>query len=272
MWSACIFLAPGRACRRWRRGVSAARFAFTWCSPRCSPTRRMSSSRYPRRDACGAGAALLIAVQLLWVAGCQRASTTESAPAPPKKAASVTTCRRPVSEAHYDTPQAVYSAYAAAINQTRWCDAIATFEDASTSRIVVVNFKGLALLAGASNPKQPQYAAALKQFCRGHGLDCADASWLATFVPTAMSRGKVDAQLAAVRRHAQEAPFATYVEIMEAMQSVDASAMARLDTTLAAVEERGETATGMAQRAGGKSTKIDFIRTERGWKLSMPDS
>jgi hypothetical protein len=216
---------------------------------------------------------VLIALQLLF-AGCHRPTPTQSepAPAPPRKAAPVATCQRPVSDAQFDAPEAVYSAYATAINETRWCDAIATFEDAATARLAVANFKNLALLAGSANPKQSQYAAALTQFCRAHDLECADASWLARFVPTAMLRSKADLHLASVRKRAQEAPFATYVEIMEVQQLVDASSLARLDTALANVDKRGDTATGMAQRAGGKSIQIHFIRTERGWKLSMPES
>jgi hypothetical protein len=205
----------------------------------------------------------------LALAACQQPPAAAPAPSP-RAATPARTCPTPAAVTQHAAPETAYSAYADAINSAHWCDAIASFEDASRPRVAVANFKGLAMLAGAGNPKQREYAAALKQLCQRHALDCADDHWLLTFVPAAMQRANVQPQLAAVTRQAQAEPSGLYLEIMEALQGVDAAAMAHLDPRLANVDNRGDTAVGMAHQPGKKPIQISLVRTPAGWKLSMP--
>jgi len=84
---------------------------------------------------------ILMLAALPWL-GCQRSPAAEPAPASasaPKPRAPVAACQAPASEVHYDAPQTAYAAYAEAVNQARWCDAIAVFEPASKPRIAVAN-------------------------------------------------------------------------------------------------------------------------------------
>lgn len=211
----------------------------------------------------------LTTLLLLAAASCQRPAPPAPEPAAPKPLPAARTCPT-AADARYPAPENVYAAYAEAINQSRWCDAVASFEDASKPRVTVANFKSFALLAGTPNPKQHEYAAALKQLCQRHRLDCKEDGWLARFVPATKSPDKGQPQLAAITKLAQEAPAATYLEVMDAMQSVQADALAHLDPKLFSIENRGDTATGMGRRAGGVPIPLTFVRTAQGWKLSMP--
>ena len=202
------------------------------------------------------------------VSACQRAPSPE--PAPARAERPLRTCAAS-SEARHEAPENAYAAYAEAINQARWCQAILVFDDASKPRVSVANFKSLALLAGTPNPKQRDYAAALKQFCARHRLECADDVWLARYVPAASSGEKAQAALASLTKLAETDPSTTYLELMEALQSVQPAGMAHLDPALLSIDNRGETATGLARRAGSKPNPVSFVRTQLGWKLTMPN-
>jgi hypothetical protein len=85
-----------------------------------------------------------------------------------------------------------------------------------------------------------------------------------------MQRANVQPQLAAVTQLAQADPGGLYLEVMEALQSVDAGAMARLDPRLTNLEYRGGPAVGMAQQPGKKPEQITLVPSPAGWKLLMP--
>jgi hypothetical protein len=211
-----------------------------------------------------------VSAWLLWSSACQR-----EAPAPPQAEPArverpTRTCdvNRPLT--HHDGPENAYAAYAEAVNQARWCDAIGAMEAASKPRVVVGNFKGLAQLAGTANPKQREYAAALKQLCQRHHLDCASDAWLMRFVAASQTENKGQSYLAAVTKLAESAPDTTYLEIMDALQSVEADKMARLDPAVFSVENRGDTAIGYAKRAGTHPHQVSFVRTPQGWMIAMP--
>lgn len=207
----------------------------------------------------------------LALAACQQPPAAAPTPAPtPRAAAPARTCPTLAAVPKQTSPETAYSAYADAINSAHWCDAIASFEDTSRPRVAVANFKGLAMLAGASNPKQREYAAAFKQLCQRRALDCADERWVRDFVPAAMQRANVQPQLAAVTKLAQADPAGLYLEVMESLQSVDAAAMAQLDPRLTNLEYRGGPVVGMAQQPGKKPEQITLVPTPAGWKLLMP--
>jgi len=229
----------------------------------------------------GRGAACWLVWALSLVsAGCQGAATPEPPPpAPPKPSKSAPkSCPDRGAAPRHDAPENVYAAYAEAINQGRWCDAIAVFDAKSKPRAAVVNFRNLALLAGGTSPKQREYAVALKQFCMRHELDCALDGWLPSYLALLAKVGSAPGQqlldppppqLVMVTRHAEAAPDGTYLELMEALQAVQPDGMARLDPKLFSIEHLGDTATGMAQRVGSLPFQLTFRRTAEGWKLTM---
>ena len=130
--------------------------------------------------------------------------------------------------------------------------------------------RGLAQLAATANPKQREYAAALKQFCQRHNLGCGDEAWLHRFAAAARSGDKDQSHLASVSKLAETAPDTTYVEIMDTLQSVEAEKMARLDPAVFSVENQGETAIGYAKRAGTHPHQVSFVRSANGWMIAMP--
>jgi hypothetical protein len=195
-------------------------------------------------------------------AGCQQpaAATKQEAAAPPPAKAEAS--------ARFETPRAVYKRYAEALNAARWSDAIALFSPIGKSKLVLANFKGLALLAGSQHPKQPEYQAVLHDFCQAHSLRCADERWNEQFAPTLRQDGNVSELLRDVAQLAAAKPEATYVEIMKLLQGVDANAVVGLDPTLSEVVWMQGTATGVARRADGQTSTMTFESSEeRGWMI-----
>ena len=215
-----------------------------------------------------------VSALLFWSAACQREAPAppkaEPAPAPARAERPTRNCDGAGRATRHDSPENAYAAYAEAVNQARWCDAVTAFEQASKPRVVVGNFKGLAQLAGTANPKQREYAAALKQLCQRHNLDCGNDAWLLRFMAASQSSDKGQSYLADFTKLAERAPDTTYLEIMDALQSVEAEKMARLDPAIFSVENRGETAIGYAKRAGTHPHQVSFVRTPQGWMIAMP--
>ena len=131
-----------------------------------------------------------------------------------------------------------------------------------------MNFKGLAMLPGSPHPKKAEFKAVMQEFCRAHALRCADDKWIEEFALTFLAGGSVDAMMSDVASLAKAKPEATYTEIMKLVHGVDASMIVPLDPTLTDVKLDGNTATGTARRADGKTTTMSFEQSpERGWAI-----
>ena len=174
----------------------------------------------------------------------------------------------PAAAAGFDSPRAVYKRYAETLNAAQWAEAIALFTPAGKAELVVANFKGLALLPGSPHPKKLEFKAVMHEFCQGHSLRCADEKWNEMFAPALLAGASVKEMLSDVTSLAKAKPEATYVEIMRLVYGVDQGSVIPLDPTLTEVTYTGNTATGTARRADGKTTTMSFENVpDRGWLI-----
>jgi hypothetical protein len=167
-----------------------------------------------------------------------------------------------------DAAQA-YAAYAEAINDARWCDAIHTFAPAQRAEVVMANFKGLAMLAGADNPKRVAHQTRFARFCKRHELGCGTPQSAAELAQHIMLRLPLDAILADVQALASRAGEQAYVDLMSGQAEVDAGALSKFQLPLRELRVDGDRATGKALQASGSESTFSFVRTPQGWLLSF---
>jgi hypothetical protein len=163
----------------------------------------------------------------------------------------------------------VYAAYAEAINEARWCDAIHVYAPAQRAEVVIANFKGLAMLAGADNPKRAAHQTRFAQFCKRQKLGCGTPQSAAELAQHILLRLPLDADLAEVHALAARAAEQAYVDLMSSQAEVDASALSKFQLPLSELRVDGDRATGKALQASGSESTLSFVRTPQGWLLSF---
>jgi hypothetical protein len=136
--------------------------------------------------------------------------------------------------------------------------------------VALANFKGLALAAGADNPKREAYQQRFSQFCAQQRLSCGAPDATATLAQGLLLRLPLplDAELTEIRALAAERPEAVYIELMRSLAAADLSAMSQFGLPLRELSIKGEHATGKAPQSSGHLSALPFVKTASGWMLA----
>lgn len=165
-------------------------------------------------------------------------------------------------------PQAAFTHYAESINSANWCSAAKAFARPARVDLAVLSFRGFALLAGASNPKQAEYQAQFEQFCSVYKWDYASDAKLAALTASLMSSDDIDAQLSEVRSEAARAPESVYANIMKRLALVDPTSVGKLQLNLSEVIINKDGATGIATQLDGRRSPLSFVKVDdSGWAM-----
>jgi hypothetical protein len=233
---------------------------------------RLRRAGYPRQALLGYGhlrrCGMLASLMALLACTKSDASTKPDASAVIEPSAAAPVCGGRL-ERGFSDPQQAYAAYAEAINAGNWCDAIHAFAPAQRAEVAIANFKVLAMLAGADNPKRPAHEARFAAFCRHHRLDCGSAESATQLAQHIMLRLPLDAELAAVQALAARSAEDTYVELMRGQAEADAAALSKFEVPLREIHVDGQRATGSAAQASGSVSTLPFVRTQAGWQLAF---
>jgi hypothetical protein len=166
-------------------------------------------------------------------------------------------------------PHAAYAAYAEASREGDFCQAINTYAPAERAELVLMQFKGLAMLAGADNPRRLDYQEQFRQFCLQHQLGCGSPESATAIAQAVMLRLSLDAELGPLRALAGKRPEDVYVALMTRMAAVDASAIRRFSTPLAELHIEGARAVAKAPQTDGSLSTLPFVKTPPGWMLAV---
>jgi hypothetical protein len=166
-------------------------------------------------------------------------------------------------------PSAAYAVYAEATRAGDFCQIINVYASAERAELVVSQFKALAMLAGADNPRRFDYQEQFRQFCVEQRLDCGDPESATAIAQAIMLRLPLEAELGPLRALAGKRPEDLYVALMARMAGVDASAIRRFVTPLAEVHVEGERAVGKGPQVGGALGTLQFVKIPSGWMLAV---
>lgn len=191
-------------------------------------------------------------------------STPQRAAAAPSPAP----CTNSMYRGFVDPPQA-YAAYAEATQADDWCKAINTYAPTQRAEVALSNFKALAMLAGADNPKRFEYEEGFRRFCTEQQLGCGSAQSATELAQAIMLRLPLEAQLAPLRARLEQAPEDVYVALMTQLAAVDSNAVGRFALPLAALQLEGEHAVAQAPQRDGKTSRVSFVKTPAGWMLAL---
>ena len=172
-------------------------------------------------------------------------------------------------EAGSESPEVAFQRYAEAINHGDWCEAASTFAVSARLDLAEANFKALILLAGAANPKREGYQAQLMDFCSKHALSCQDPKWIEQAAADMMTGTDVAPKLAEFRQFASDGPAQVYRDLTLHMGAVDASVLTKFEPVLREVQVTAAKATAEAIRQDGSATRINLVKTETGWVLTV---
>lgn len=219
-----------------------------------------------------AGSALIASLLLIGAAACSspstKTSTSGDAATPPGASKAKRGNCDPGLFPGFSAPQIAYAAYAEAVNGGRWCEAINTFAQTERGDVVVAAFQGLALSAGADNPKRADYQRSWEQFCLRQKLRCGSAESATSLAQALLARLPADAELAEIRELAGTLPEDTYVELMASMAAADPAALSKLEVPLRELQVDGLRATGRAPQSDGRMRPLPFVKTPAGWLLA----
>jgi hypothetical protein len=166
-------------------------------------------------------------------------------------------------------PQAAYAAYAEATRAGDFCQIINVYAPAERAELVLTQFKGMAMLAGADNPRRFEYEEQFRQFCLERQLGCGSPESATAIAQAIMLRLPLGAELGPLQALAGKRPEDLYVALMARMAAVDASAIRRFATPLAEVHVEGERAVGKGPQVGGALGTLQFVKIPSGWMLAV---
>lgn|GEM_PF-2664570 len=234
---------------------------------------RSPASRLSRSTVMYSSVVSSAVVTLCSVVGCgsSRTSTTQTSPAQEaplsdNRDTTEASCPEEV-QAGFESPDIAFRRYAEDINTRNWCGAAGTFERSARVDLAEINFKALALLAGAPNPNRGQYHSQLELFCGKHALGCQDPRWAEQAAADLMTGTDVAPKLVELRKLAADRPAQIYRELMLHMGAVDAGALTRFDTSLESAQVTDGQAAGTARQEDGRTSRINFVKTTTGWLL-----
>jgi hypothetical protein len=168
----------------------------------------------------------------------------------------------------HDSPDAVFSAYAQALNRADFCEAIGFYEEGDRVDAALLAFRTLVLTAGAQGAKQAEYALRFSEVCEHYGLDYAEPSVFVGLFLSLLHDDDWMAPIANVRRIAERDPTSFYVNVMRRVHEVQPTAALTIPPKLDDLSFGAEVATARASRSDGKALSVAFRQAARGWVLT----